>query len=185
MLSLRRHDPCPPALPRADFQNVQIAMMPVRERPHAVQDILALAGTVTDVPSRFSIQMLPVFVTGHLFLGDSQIVSRGFRLAAPQGFEPRYADPESAVLPLNEGAAGWRSHRAQRRIRAGHFDSMCWPGAGQTPAAGGQRPVLSEAVASSRLSVASHWVAPQHPPAPHFPAPLAVSELSAAAMAFG
>jgi hypothetical protein len=25
-------------------------------------------------------------------------------LAAPQGFEPRYADPESAVLPLNEGA---------------------------------------------------------------------------------
>src|SRR6267143_2560414 len=34
-------------------------------------------------------------------------------LAAPQGFEPRYADPESAVLPLNEGAAkqwvGWRN----------------------------------------------------------------------------
>ena len=30
-------------------------------------------------------------------------------LAAPQGFEPRYADPESAVLPLNEGAevCGW------------------------------------------------------------------------------
>src|SRR6185369_5065116 len=26
-------------------------------------------------------------------------------LAAPQGVEPRYADPESAVLPLNEGAA--------------------------------------------------------------------------------
>jgi hypothetical protein len=25
-------------------------------------------------------------------------------MAAPQGFEPRYADPESAVLPLNEGA---------------------------------------------------------------------------------
>jgi hypothetical protein len=25
-------------------------------------------------------------------------------VAAPQGFEPRYADPESAVLPLNEGA---------------------------------------------------------------------------------
>src|SRR5208283_2901477 len=32
--------------------------------------------------------------------GDS-----GKCLAAPQGFEPRYADPESAVLPLNEGAA--------------------------------------------------------------------------------
>ena len=29
----------------------------------------------------------------------------GAELAAPQGFEPRYADPESAVLPLNEGAA--------------------------------------------------------------------------------
>ena len=28
-----------------------------------------------------------------------------YELAAPQGFEPRYADPESAVLPLNEGAA--------------------------------------------------------------------------------
>ena len=29
-------------------------------------------------------------------------------LAAPQGFEPRYADPESAVLPLNEGATSAR-----------------------------------------------------------------------------
>ena len=26
-------------------------------------------------------------------------------LAAPQGVEPRYAAPEAAVLPLNEGAA--------------------------------------------------------------------------------
>ena len=34
-------------------------------------------------------------------------------LAAPQGFEPRYADPESAVLPLNEGAAsGVQAHLA-------------------------------------------------------------------------
>jgi hypothetical protein len=31
-------------------------------------------------------------------------VNTGDNLAAPQGFEPRYADPESAVLPLNEGA---------------------------------------------------------------------------------
>jgi hypothetical protein len=31
-------------------------------------------------------------------------VNTGEDLAAPQGFEPRYADPESAVLPLNEGA---------------------------------------------------------------------------------
>jgi hypothetical protein len=28
-----------------------------------------------------------------------------FVLVAPQGFEPRYAAPEAAVLPLNEGAA--------------------------------------------------------------------------------
>src|SRR5271169_3141876 len=32
-------------------------------------------------------------------------INTGVDLAAPQGFEPRYADPESAVLPLNEGAA--------------------------------------------------------------------------------
>jgi hypothetical protein len=31
-------------------------------------------------------------------------VAEEVNLAAPQGFEPRYADPESAVLPLNEGA---------------------------------------------------------------------------------
>ena len=31
-------------------------------------------------------------------------IDTGDYLAAPQGFEPRYADPESAVLPLNEGA---------------------------------------------------------------------------------
>jgi nicotinamidase-related amidase len=34
-----------------------------------------------------------------------QYASASKDLAAPQGFEPRYADPESAVLPLNEGAA--------------------------------------------------------------------------------
>ena len=28
------------------------------------------------------------------------------RLAAPRGFEPRLTDPKSAVLPLDEGAAG-------------------------------------------------------------------------------
>ena len=27
------------------------------------------------------------------------------KLVAPQGFEPRYHDPESCVLPLDEGAA--------------------------------------------------------------------------------
>jgi len=36
-------------------------------------------------------------------------MNAALNLAAPQGFEPRYADPESAVLPLNEGAViiGW------------------------------------------------------------------------------
>ena len=38
-------------------------------------------------------------------------------LAAPQGFEPRYADPESAVLPLNEGAA-------KKLVRADHMDRL-------------------------------------------------------------
>jgi hypothetical protein len=33
------------------------------------------------------------------------------RLAAPQGFEPQYADSESAVLPLNEGAVRRRLRR--------------------------------------------------------------------------
>jgi hypothetical protein len=31
-------------------------------------------------------------------------VQESARLVAPQGFEPRYAAPEAAVLPLNEGA---------------------------------------------------------------------------------
>src|SRR5689334_23869210 len=30
----------------------------------------------------------------------------GTVLAAPRGFEPRFTDPKSAVLPLDEGAAG-------------------------------------------------------------------------------
>jgi hypothetical protein len=38
------------------------------------------------------------------FKGWAKYRSRRSYLAAPQGFEPRYADPESAVLPLNEGA---------------------------------------------------------------------------------
>jgi hypothetical protein len=39
------------------------------------------------------------------FSGASQQTeAQEVNLAAPQGFEPRYADPESAVLPLNEGA---------------------------------------------------------------------------------
>jgi hypothetical protein len=47
-------------------------------------------------------------------------------LAAPQGFEPRYADPESAVLPLNEGAAApiGRAERSQKNHFLRISDSM-------------------------------------------------------------
>ena len=41
-------------------------------------------------------------------------VARG--LAAPRGFEPRFTDPKSAVLPLDEGAAGGRRPGAARGI---------------------------------------------------------------------
>jgi hypothetical protein len=37
-------------------------------------------------------------------------------VVAPQGFEPRYAAPEAAVLPLNEGAI--------RQIEAGRFTRL-------------------------------------------------------------
>jgi hypothetical protein len=35
-------------------------------------------------------------------------------LVAPQGFEPRYAAPEAAVLPLNEGAMRQTGSRQMR-----------------------------------------------------------------------
>ena len=38
----------------------------------------------------------------------------GKDLAAPQGFEPRYADPESAVLAVERGGSGGVG-RCQRR----------------------------------------------------------------------
>ena len=44
------------------------------------------------------------YVTNHVTVGFCRISKLLRKLAAPQGFEPRYADPESAVLPLNEGA---------------------------------------------------------------------------------
>jgi len=46
---------------------------------------------------------------------DPRIVLADVRLAAPQGFEPRYADPESAVLPLNEGAVASLSNEPEWR----------------------------------------------------------------------
>ena len=51
---------------------------------------------------------------------DFKLLTLRENLAAPQGFEPRYADPESAVLPLNEGAA-WQSEVLRR------LDSMGCP----------------------------------------------------------
>ena len=45
-------------------------------------------------------------------------------LAAPQGFEPRYAAPEAAVLPLNEGATSAIQAILQPR----------WPGQAERPA---------------------------------------------------
>ena len=59
------------------------------------------------IPELVQFKMLPFLLPvadfeafSSLFRGDKCFVI----MAAPQGFEPRYADPESAVLPLNEGA---------------------------------------------------------------------------------
>ena len=51
-------------------------------------------------------------------------------MAAPQGFEPRYADPESAVLPLNEGAI--REHPDGRSRIVTPFDDKVSSDRGQT-----------------------------------------------------
>jgi hypothetical protein len=53
-------------------------------------------------------------------------LKQNLRLAAPQGFEPRYADPESAVLPLNEGAVLRREVEMETP-----FDFMGGGGGGQ------------------------------------------------------
>src|SRR5271168_5243410 len=42
--------------------------------------------------------------TRKMMAGMRMFMQPHILLAAPQGFEPQYADPESAVLPLNEGA---------------------------------------------------------------------------------
>ena len=55
------------------------------------------------------------------------LLEPAYLLAAPQGFEPRYADPESAVLPLNEGAAArQRSTRADARTLIGLYWLREW-----------------------------------------------------------
>jgi hypothetical protein len=50
-------------------------------------------------------------------------------LVAPQGFEPRYAAPEAAVLPLNEGATAPMFAEIDLDVR--HFSaSISGPAAG-------------------------------------------------------
>ena len=60
-----------------------------------------------------------LWLLGVHFFGRCWTAMNCFRfnvLVAPQGFEPRYADPESAVLPLNEGAVGGMAHAAGTRL---------------------------------------------------------------------
>lgn len=53
-------------------------------------------------------------------------------VAAPQGFEPRYAAPEAAVLPLNEGATvTCRPERCNAQTQLLHLTKN--PSRGQTP----------------------------------------------------
>ena len=89
-------------------------------------------------------------------------------LVAPQGFEPRYAAPEAAVLPLNEGAVRQgRLHYSKSRTSPGQCDqpyaftysslSTCkgfWPRILKLVA----QPVTvaNTAVPSSAIAVASH-----------------------------
>jgi hypothetical protein len=47
------------------------------------------------------------------------------RLAAPQGFEPRYPAPEAGVLPLNEGAMRLLSNEWQSRSNLGYRIVPC------------------------------------------------------------
>ena len=48
-------------------------------------------------------------------------------LVAPQGFEPRYAAPEAAVLPLNEGAM-----QAEHAVQRAFMDDKCSRACGQS-----------------------------------------------------
>ncbi len=71
------------------------------DRPAAKQAIQRFIGKLTLTPVQGPDG--PVYsVNGSIrpFTDHKNVMA----LAAPQGFEPRYADPESAVLPLNEGA---------------------------------------------------------------------------------
>ena len=50
--------------------------------------------------------------------GVRRVVRPVYVVVAPRGFEPRFADSKSAVLPLDEGAAGESSASAGRPDRA-------------------------------------------------------------------
>ncbi len=91
-------------------------------------------------------------------------------MVAPQGFEPRYAAPEAAVLPLNEGAMRQnkkpRLHHSKRRTllavkyKPTHFYSSLstckgfWPRMRKLAAQ--PVPMAKTAVPTSASAVASH-----------------------------
>src|SRR5439155_1147442 len=58
------------------------------------------------------------------FGGNRRSQAVDSKLAAPQGFEPRYADPESAVLPLNEGATSTERKRCAGLILWAAFTAV-------------------------------------------------------------
>ena len=48
----------------------------------------------------------------------------GERLAGRQGFEPRYADPESAVLPLDDLPTEFHFSRALKRVSTDTYAAL-------------------------------------------------------------
>src|SRR5437762_6641776 len=60
-------------------------------------------------------------------LDHSGTSPRQLALAAPRGFEPRFTDPKSAVLPLDDGAAN-PPHEASRSVTGRHPAASSVPG---------------------------------------------------------
>src|SRR5437870_3218861 len=61
-------------------------------------------------------------------LDHSGTSPRQLTMAAPRGFEPRFTDPKSAVLPLDDGAAN-PPHEASRSVTGRHPGETIGPGA--------------------------------------------------------
>src|SRR5437867_9401800 len=59
-------------------------------------------------------------------LDHSGTSPRQLTLAAPRGFEPRFTDPKSAVLPLDDGAAN-PPDEASRSVAGGHLAGTIGP----------------------------------------------------------